>query len=83
MREYDSGAVSTAEMYFSNEQNESATGATRSEQEFVITHSHSLFAVVAPLAASEFKKLYKTVTMLFKQGRSNGRIALTHHGNRM
>ena len=54
MREYDSGAVravSSAELYFSNENNESAT---RSEEEFVITHSHSLFAAVAPLAASEF-----------------------------
>ena len=53
MREYDSGAVSAAELYFSNENNESAT---HSEEEFVITHSHSLFAAVAPLAASEFKK---------------------------
>jgi hypothetical protein len=53
MREYDSGAASAAELYFSNENNESAT---RSEEEFVITHSHSLFAAVAPLAASEFKK---------------------------
>ena len=56
MREYDSGAVravNSAELYFSNENNESAT---RSEEEFVITHSHSLFAAVAPLAASEFKK---------------------------
>jgi hypothetical protein len=53
MREYDSGAVSTAELYFSNENNESVT---RSEEELVITHSHSLFAAVAPLAASEFKK---------------------------
>ena len=51
MREYDSGAVSVAELYFSNENNESAT---RSEEEFVITHSHPLFAAVAPLAASEF-----------------------------
>ena len=53
MREYDSGAASGAERYFSNENNESAT---RSEEESVITHSHSLFAAVAPLAASEFKK---------------------------
>jgi hypothetical protein len=51
MREYDSEAVSAAEPYFLNENNESAT---RSEKEFVITHSHSLFAAVAPLAASEF-----------------------------
>jgi hypothetical protein len=53
MREYDSGAVIAAELYFSNANNESAT---RSEEEFVITHSHSLFAAVAPIAASEFKK---------------------------
>jgi hypothetical protein len=53
MREYYSGTASVAEMYFSNPNNESAT---RSEEEFVITHSHSLFAAVAPLAASEFKK---------------------------
>ena len=51
MREYDSGAASAPELYFSNENNESAT---RSEEEFVITHSHSLVAAVAPLAASEF-----------------------------
>ena len=51
MREYDSGAASAAELYFSNENNDSAT---RFEEEFVITHSHSLFAAVAPLAASEF-----------------------------
>jgi hypothetical protein len=38
---------------FKREPNESAT---RSEEEFVITHSHLLFAAVAPLAASEFKK---------------------------
>ena len=50
MREYD-GAASAAELYFSNANNESAT---RSEKEFVITHPHSLFAAVAPLAASEF-----------------------------
>ena len=56
MREYYGGTASTAELYFSNENNESAT---RSEEEFVITASHSLFDVVAPLAASEFKKLYK------------------------
>ena len=37
MREYDSEAVSAAELYFSNENNKSAT---RSEEEFVITHSH-------------------------------------------
>ena len=51
MREYDSGAASATELYFSNENNESAT---RSEEEFVVTHSHLLFAAVAPLAASEF-----------------------------
>ena len=51
MREYDSGEVCAAELYFFNANNESAT---RSEKEFVITHSHSLFAAVAPLAASEF-----------------------------
>ena len=34
MREYDGGTASTAELYFSNENNESAT---RSEEEFVIT----------------------------------------------
>ena len=59
MREYDSGAVravNSAELYFSNENNESAT---RSEEEFVITHSHSMFAAVAPIAASEFKKNFK------------------------
>jgi hypothetical protein len=56
MREYDSGAVSAAEPYFSNENNESAT---RSEEEFVITHSHLLFAAVAPIAASELKKTSK------------------------
>ena len=48
MREYDSGAASTAELYFSNENNESAT---RYEEEFVITYSHSLFADAAPLAS--------------------------------
>jgi hypothetical protein len=53
MREYDGGTASAAELYFSNANNESAT---RSEEEFVITHSHSLFAAIAPLAASEFKK---------------------------
>ena len=40
MREYDSGAVravNSAELYFSNENNESAT---RSEEEFAITNSH-------------------------------------------
>jgi hypothetical protein len=58
MREYDSGAVSSAEPYFSNENNESAT---RFEEEFVITHPQLLFATVAPLAASEFKFFYKTV----------------------
>ena len=50
MREYDSGAASAAELYFSNANNESAT---RSEEEFVITQF--LFAAgVTPLAASEF-----------------------------
>jgi hypothetical protein len=39
MREYDSGAVSAAELYFSNENDESTT---RSEEEFVITHPHLL-----------------------------------------
>jgi hypothetical protein len=34
MREYDSGAVSAAELYFSNANNESAT---RFDEEFVIT----------------------------------------------
>ena len=76
MREYDSGATSTAELYFSNENNESAT---RYEEEFVITYSHSLFAAAAPLAASEFNKTIIKPYMWFKQGRSNGRIALTHH----
>ena len=75
MREYDSGAVSAAELYFSNENNESAT---RSEEEFVITHSHSLFAAVAPLAASEFKFFRKPYIFL-KQGHSNARVALTRH----
>jgi hypothetical protein len=51
MREYDRGAASAAELYFANANNESAT---RSEEEFVITPPNSLFAVVAPLAASEF-----------------------------
>ena len=37
MREYYGGTASVAELYFSNENNESAT---RSEEEFVITHSH-------------------------------------------
>ena len=60
MREYDSGAASAAELYFSNENNESAT---RSEEEFVITHSHPLFAAVAPLAASEFKKTLENVSL--------------------
>ena len=35
MREYDSEGASTAELYFSNENNESAT---RYEEEFVITY---------------------------------------------
>jgi hypothetical protein len=39
------------------------------------THSHSLFAAVAPLAASKFKKNFRKSYMWFKQGRSNGRIA--------
>ena len=69
MREYDSGAASTAELYFSNENNESAT---RYEEEFVITYSHSLFAAAAPLAASEFNKNFMKLYMWFKQGRSNG-----------
>jgi hypothetical protein len=34
MREYDGGTASAAELYFSNENNESAT---RSEEEFMIT----------------------------------------------
>ena len=76
MREYDSGAASTAELYFSNENNESAT---RYEEEFVITYSHSLFAAATPLAASEFNTNFIKLYMWFKQGRSNGRIALTHH----
>ena len=75
MREYDSGAASAAELYFSNANNESAT---RSEEEFVITHSHSLFAAVAPIAAPEFKKTFIKPYMWFKQGRSNWRIAITH-----
>jgi hypothetical protein len=58
MREYDGGTVSAAALYFSNANNESAT---RSEEEFVITHSHSLLASVAPLAASEFKKTLENV----------------------
>ena len=58
MREYYGGTASLAERYFSNENNESAT---RSEEEFVITNSHRLFAAVATLAASECKKLYKIV----------------------
>jgi hypothetical protein len=50
MREYDRRAASVAELYFSYENNESAT---RSEEEFVITQF--LFADgVSPLAASEF-----------------------------
>jgi hypothetical protein len=53
MREYYDGAASVAKLYFSNANNESAT---RSEEEFMITHSHSLFVVVKPLAVSEFKK---------------------------
>jgi hypothetical protein len=50
MREYDGGAASVAELYFSNANNESAT---RSEGEFVITHFR-FAAGVKPLAASEF-----------------------------
>ena len=58
MREYDSGAASAAELYFSNANNESAT---RFEEEFVIIHSHSLFAAVAPrttrcMRVTEFQK---------------------------
>ena len=37
MREYNSRAVSAAELYFSNENNESTT---RPEEEFVFKHSH-------------------------------------------
>jgi hypothetical protein len=49
MREYDGGATSAAELYFSNANNESAS---RSKEEFVITQF--LFAGFSPLAASEF-----------------------------
>ena len=59
MREYYDGTASVAELYFSNANNESAT---RSDEEFVITHPNSQFAAVAPLAASEFKFFFiKTV----------------------
>jgi hypothetical protein len=77
MREYVSGAVravSSAELYFSNENNEFAT---RSEEEFVIIHSHSLFAAVAPLAASQFKQNFIKPCIWLKQGNSNVRVALT------
>jgi hypothetical protein len=74
MREYDGGSTSVAELYFSNANDECAT---RFEEEFVTTHSRSMFAAVAPLAASENN--FINPYMWFKQGRSNGRIALTHH----
>ena len=45
MREYYGGTASVEELYFSNANNESVA---RSEEEFVITHSNSLFAAVAP-----------------------------------
>jgi hypothetical protein len=52
MREYDGGTASTANLYFSNENNESATRVLRKNS---LSHSlDSLFAAVAPLAASEF-----------------------------
>jgi hypothetical protein len=52
MREYQGGTASVAELSFSNANDESAT---RSEEEFAITHAHSLFAAVVPVAASEIK----------------------------
>jgi hypothetical protein len=52
MREYDGETTSVAELYFSNENNESAT---RSEEEFMITLTVCCGRTdVAPLAASEF-----------------------------
>ena len=58
MREYDSGAASAAELYFSNENNESAT---RSEEEFMITLI--VFCGLTTRCIRVLKKLYKTVYM--------------------
>jgi hypothetical protein len=56
MREYDSGAVSVAELYFSNANNESAT---RSEEEFVITLT--VFWGLTTRCIRVPTKLYKTI----------------------
>ena len=58
MREYDSGAVIAAELYFSNANNESAT---RYEEEFVITHSNTICLLSHHSLHQSLKKLYKTV----------------------
>jgi hypothetical protein len=58
MREYYGETARETEMYFSNENNKTAT---RSEEEIVIT----LFFAIAPLAASEFKRKFgKPYTMV-------------------
>jgi hypothetical protein len=53
MRGYYGGIARVAELYFSHENNESAT---RSDEELVNTQPNSPSAAVAPLVASEFKK---------------------------
>jgi hypothetical protein len=58
MREYDGGAASAAELYFSNANNESAT---RSEEEFMITLT--VFCGLTTRCIRVSKKLYKTVYM--------------------
>jgi hypothetical protein len=56
MREYYGGTASTAELYFLNENNESAT---RSEEEFVITLTVCCGRTTRCIRVK--KKLYKTV----------------------
>ena len=56
MREYDGGTASAAELFFSNEDNESAT---RSEEEFVITLTVCFDRTTRCIRV--LKNLYKTV----------------------
>jgi hypothetical protein len=58
MREYDGGTASAAKLYFSNENNESAT---RFEEEFMITLT--VFCSLTTRCIRVLKKLYKTVYM--------------------
>jgi hypothetical protein len=58
MREYYGGTASVAELYFSNENNESAT---RYEEEFVITHSNTICLLSHHSLHQSLKKLYEIV----------------------